>query len=78
MASRHPSGTPALHYAAAERLLDVAESPSTDDQVRQIAATTAVGHALLAAAPRRARKRPAAQQHGNGTLPRSLSWGDGE
>ena len=46
----------AEHYAEAERLLAVAESTGTDRRIQQVAALAGVGHALLAAAPRRARR----------------------
>lgn len=49
------------HYQESERLLGVAESIGTDPAVQTIAALTALGHALLAAAPKRARKRSAPQ-----------------
>ncbi|HEY3714372.1 MAG TPA: hypothetical protein VGL39_07595 [Jatrophihabitantaceae bacterium] len=48
--------SPSEHYAEAERLLAVAESAGTDRRIQQVAALAGVGHALLAAAPRRARR----------------------
>jgi hypothetical protein len=60
----------AWHYAQSERLLDAApEVPGT-------ALLAAICHALLAQAPRKARKRPAQHAKGGDTLPRSLDWGD--
>jgi hypothetical protein len=61
------------HYAAAERLLDAApEEPGG-------ALLAAICHALLAQAPRRARKRRDASgragRHTNGGLPPHLTWG---
>jgi hypothetical protein len=47
---------PFEHYQQSLRLLAVAESAATDPTV---AALAGIGHALLAAVPRRARKRPA-------------------
>lgn len=49
--------TPSDHYGESERLLRVAESSGTDRRIQQVAALTAIGHALLAAAPRRARRQ---------------------
>jgi hypothetical protein len=50
--------SPAEHYQDCVRLLAVAESTGTDDNVQTVAALAAIGHALLAAAPRRARRVP--------------------
>jgi hypothetical protein len=65
--------SPAEHYADAERLLAAAES-SVADGIQTVSALIAIGHALLAAAPRQARKRP--PKHGAGPLPQSITWGD--
>ena len=58
-----PQG-PSEHYAAAVRLLAAAESPGVDTDVARIAALAALGHAVLAGAPRRARRHRDAGQHG--------------
>jgi hypothetical protein len=50
---------PFEHYQQSLRLLAVAESAGTDPTIQTVAALAGIGHALLAAAPRRARKRPA-------------------
>jgi hypothetical protein len=55
--------TPADHYGDSERLLAVAESTGTDPEVQAVAALTAIGHALLAAAPRAARRRDRTERH---------------
>jgi hypothetical protein len=55
--------TPRDHYVDSERLLAVAESTGTDPQVQAVAALTAIGHALLAATPRVARRRDRTEQH---------------
>ena len=47
--------TPADHYREAERLLGAAESSRTSE-IQSSDALIAIGHALLAAAPRRARR----------------------
>jgi hypothetical protein len=47
---------PADHYASAVRLLATAESAGTDMNIAVVAALCALGHALLAGAPRRARR----------------------
>jgi hypothetical protein len=75
MSSRHPAGSPALHYTESERLLRAAEAllDVTADTAPAIA-VLAVCHAILSTAPRRARKRPA--QHGPGSLPRAVTWGE--
>lgn len=60
--------SPADHYAEAERLLTVAESPTIDPGIRDLSALLVIGHALMAAAPRRARRQqrpPAARRHGS-------------
>jgi hypothetical protein len=63
------SRSPAWHYANAERLVNaVPESPDS-------APLLAICHALLAAAPRRARRAPQPPGRSN-ELPPSLSWGD--
>jgi hypothetical protein len=49
--------SPSEHYVEATRLLAAAESSVTDG-IQQTAALCAIGHALLAQAPRRARKAP--------------------
>jgi hypothetical protein len=70
--------SPQEHYRDAERLLAAAESSRTE-QIQTVDALIAIGHALLAAAPRRARKpeqRPA--RHTTSDLPRSVTWGDDE
>jgi hypothetical protein len=67
--------TPQHHYAEAERLAEVAVSPGIEPGIQQTAALTAISHALLAAAPRRARRAPARHAGGNG-LPSHLTWGD--
>jgi hypothetical protein len=57
--------SPSEHYQAAERLL--AAAPETPES----AVLAAIVHALLAAAPRRARKRP---DTGAGPVPPSRPW----
>ena len=53
------------HYIDAERLLAVAESTGTDTSVQTVAALASIAHALLAGAPRRARRQHRdAGQHG--------------
>jgi len=60
----------AYHYAQSERLLDsVPEEPGT-------ALLAAIVHALLAQAPRKARRRPAKHSNGGNGLPANLAWGD--
>jgi hypothetical protein len=49
--------TPADHYQAAERLLDAAES-SVTESIQIADALIGIGYAILAGAPRRARRRP--------------------
>jgi len=67
--------SPSEHHAAAVRLLAVAESSGTDPTVQTIAALAGIGHALLAAAPRRARKRPGPPARHLGTTDRWM-FGD--
>lgn len=55
MATSSPR-TAQQHYQDAERLLAVAESTGTDPNIQLVAATAAIAHSLLAAAPRRARR----------------------
>ena len=57
MSSTPPLRSPAEHYQAAERLLAAGEL-SVTEPIQNSAALIAIGHALLAAAPRRARRRP--------------------
>jgi len=52
-----PSRSPREHYRDAERLLAAAETSRTE-QMQSVDALIAIGHALLAAAPRRARRQP--------------------
>jgi hypothetical protein len=67
--------SPSEHYQAAERLLAAAETSVTDG-LQQSAALIAICHALLCAAPRRARKRPEPPaQHGGSPQSRWL-YGD--
>jgi hypothetical protein len=62
-----PSRTPSDHYRDAVRLLAAAESPGVDTDIARIAALAAIGHVLLASAPRRARRdRTASVEHGGG------------
>jgi len=84
-------GSPSEHHVAAERLIAAAESgvpeliqrseavcDTAAAQIRQIEALLAIGHALLAQAPRRARKRqdPPAR-HGGSAQQRWLYGEDG-
>lgn len=71
--------TPSDHHAEAVRLLAVAESVGTDTTVQTVAALAAIGHALLASAPRRARRRPAEPGRHGGRSVRDewLHGGDG-
>jgi hypothetical protein len=64
------------HYSESERLLGVAESPSIDPGLRDLSAMLALGHAILTLSPRRARRVERPRHAGNGTLPRSVTWGD--
>src|SRR6266571_1390830 len=71
--------TPADHYGESERLLAGAESTGTDLQT--VAALTAIGHALLATAPRVARRRdrhqpPQAGHRSTGGSPRRATSHD--
>jgi len=55
--------TPAEHYQQAERLLAAAESSRTAE-IQSVDALIALGHALLATAPRRrSRRRPTHNPH---------------
>jgi hypothetical protein len=45
------------HYRAALRLLGAAESPGVATDIATVAALAAIAHAILALAPRRARRR---------------------
>jgi hypothetical protein len=65
----------AEHYAAAERLVDAAES-SVTEQMQASAALIALVHAVLSTAPRKARKRPAKHSNGGNGLPANITWGD--
>jgi hypothetical protein len=71
--------TPRDHYVDSERLLAVAESTGTDPQVQAVAAMSAIGHALLASAPRAARRRDRTERHHQrpGGSPRQR-WLDGQ
>jgi hypothetical protein len=66
------------HYADAERLLAAAESTGTDPRIAAVAALTGIGHALLAAAPRRARRTPTppARHTGSGSPTNRWLYGD--
>jgi hypothetical protein len=64
-----PRQSARFHYEAAERLLAAAES-SVTAEMQCVDAALAVGHALLAAAPRRARKAPPRVQPPTGGSPR--------
>ena len=71
--------SPAEHYTESERLLRVAEDAAIDPGIRDLAARMATAHAVLTLSPRRARRiSRVPAQHGSGTLPRSMSWGDDE
>jgi hypothetical protein len=61
--------TPADHYRDAERLLAAAESSRTTE-IQASDALIALGHAVLATAPRRARRRPAIPPSTTGGSPR--------
>ena len=65
--------SPAEHYAAAERLVAAAEG-SVTEEIQTTSALIALVHALLAQAPRRARRTAKHTE----TLPPALSWGDGQ
>ena len=66
---------PAWHYQQAVRLADAAESRITEG-IQTTAALAAIVHALLASAPRKARKRPAKHSNGGNGLPANITWGD--
>jgi len=60
---------PADDYRDARRLLAVAESVGTDPAGQTVAALAAIGHAIHAGAPRRARRdRTASVEHGGGSV----------
>ncbi|HEY3717452.1 MAG TPA: hypothetical protein VGL39_23250 [Jatrophihabitantaceae bacterium] len=73
--------TPQHHYQEAERLARVAESVGTDPSIQQTAALAAVAHAVLALAPRRARRgkrvpeRPGPGRHAGGSLEQRWLFG---
>jgi hypothetical protein len=67
----------AEHYLEATRLLAAAESSVTDG-IQQTAALIAIGHALLAAAPRRARKAPHEPARHGGSPQQRWLYGDDE
>jgi hypothetical protein len=68
--------SPSEHYQDAERLLAAAESSITDG-IQTVSALLAVGHALLAQAPRRARRVERQARHAdNGSPPPSVQWGN--
>jgi hypothetical protein len=54
--------TPAWHYAESERALAAAES-SIEPSIQTVAALICIGHALLCAAPRRARSSRERSSH---------------
>jgi hypothetical protein len=72
--------SPSEHYTEAERLLATAESPTIDPGLRDLAAMLVIGHALLASAPRRARRRPEppAPRHGGNSPTERWLRGDDE
>ena len=61
--------TSAEHYREAERLLAAAESSRTAE-IQTSDALIAIGHAILAGTPRRARRRPAMPPAAIGGSPR--------
>src|SRR5262249_26260472 len=71
----HVAGLPVLDVAAVG-LLTVAEDAAVDPGIRDLAARTAIAHAVLTLSPRTApRFEPQPQHAGNG-LPPHLTWGD--
>lgn len=67
--------TPAEHYAESERYIDIAEAAVHATDGGGIA-LLAICHALLAAAPRRAKRPERRPRHGDGgQLPPSITWG---
>jgi hypothetical protein len=66
----------AEHYQAAERLVAAAES-SVTEQIQTTTALLALAHAVLAQAPRRARRSPGSSGNNSGSgLPAHLNWPD--
>jgi hypothetical protein len=68
--------SPSEHYQEAERLLATAESPTVDPGLRDLSALLVIGHALLAAAPRRALRGHEPRYTNHGGIPPHLTWGD--
>jgi hypothetical protein len=67
---------PHAHYADATRLLAVAESVGVDAGTQTVAALASIAHALLAAAPRRARRVQHEPPRRGGSTPRQ-QWVNG-
>jgi hypothetical protein len=65
----------AEHYADAERLLAAAESSITEE-IQQVSALIAIGHAILTLSPRKARRIERPARHASNGLPPHLTWGD--
>jgi hypothetical protein len=74
-----PTQSPSDHYRDAVRLLAAAESAGTDPAVQAVAALAAIGHCLLAAAPRRARRaqhEPSRRREGGSPRQRWINGSD--